>query len=678
VIYLYSRVSSTKQVESLSLSLQGDQVLLDAVAAKFKTTISKRRYLDKGKSAYNADNLDGALGELLSDIDANIIKPQDIIMMRHLDRMSRLDVMKAVKLFTKILDKGVRIYTTMDGREYSNEPSNRIQSIILATLSFELANEESVKKSYLTNKSALKRINQFNNDERSPDGYPYDIGVGGIPLHCKVVDGTIRPDPIHFEAVKGLVQFALSGNGIGKCRDWLESMHGIKYTKTGVGNILSSPALHGKLIVKIQDRDAIARHRSEYSEDTIITNEYELDSYYPAVCTEDEYYLLQSIRKKSVSSGNKKSNTLLAGRKILHCGECKSALTANHTSGKGAVYYTCINQKCLLSEKIYTINKMVVDAISGEGIASLNVDTSKLDALESKHEFESKKYNKIQEILLGNPDSFDDFMANKFLSMKLAIEDIEREIVVERESIQSNQIVELTDYKKAVEMVRDYQGGMMSDDSELIKASGDSIARFIKDLQIYRSGLIHIEMVTGKSVYFYIPSQNKSTGRRLALKLMVVENDDVNYENYKSDPILNRKVFTEDEISNDEFVCEVDDVSPTLLRLYSEEHTRHNALESFVNTVLSCCGNGFAIYRKKNFVGDEIFTEKQWQTNKTRAKHILEGRGVMHDVEYVTLKGTQTTISIVSINGVENQMDQLKDSLNAKKILNVSLVRCEK
>jgi hypothetical protein len=673
LIYVYSRVSSTKQIEGLSLSLQGDQTLLDEVAAKFKTTVSDRIYQDAGVSAHTDANLNADLGVLLEDIDKKIIKPQDIIVMRHLDRLSRLAVMKAMQVFTKIMDSGVRIYTTMDSQEYSNNDSNARTSLLLATLSFALANEESVKKSYYTNKNALARIDQFNKDERTANGFPFDIGVGGTPLHCTVVDKAVQRNPEKYEAVKALVKFALAGNGIGKCRDWLHDNHGVDYTKQGVGNLLKSPSLYGKLIVKIQDRDAIAMHRHTKNEEKHITKVYELDAYFPAVCTEDEYYLLQSMRKKSVSSGNKKSYTLLAGRKILHCGECKSSLTANHSSGKGAVYYTCINQKCLLTEKIYTINKMVVEAISSVGINSFDVDTSRLDVLVSKQEKLNDKFNTGQKLVFDNPESFGDYMGDQLSKLNHEIKDIGYEIESENRSIQSNKMIELSDYEKAVEMIHGYQDEMMSDDSELIKSNGDSIARFIKDLLIYRSGLIHIEMVTGKNVYFYIPNQNKSKGRRLALKLMVVENDDVNYVNYKSDPSLNRKVFTEDQISNNEFECEVYDIDQTLLRLYSEEHTRHNALESFVNTILSCCGNGYAIYRKKNFVGGEIFTDKQWQTNKTRAKNILEGRGLMYDVAYVTLKGTQTMTSVVSRNDMKNQMENLQVSLNAKEIKNVSL-----
>ncbi len=74
MIYVYSRVSSGKQIEGLSLSSQSDAEMLDGISKKFNTEISDRVYIDEGKSAYSGKNLQCELGVLLEDIRSKKIR----------------------------------------------------------------------------------------------------------------------------------------------------------------------------------------------------------------------------------------------------------------------------------------------------------------------------------------------------------------------------------------------------------------------------------------------------------------------------------------------------------------------------------------------------------------------------------------------------------------------------
>ncbi|NQY06429.1 MAG: recombinase family protein [Flavobacteriaceae bacterium] len=676
MIYVYSRVSSTKQIEGLSLSLQGDQELLNKIALEYKTEISSTVYRDEGKSAFRGKNLESELGTLISDIENGKIVANDIIVMRHLDRLSRLALVNAMTVFTNILSYGVKIYTTMDNREYSQHGKNASISMILATLAFQLSNEESIKKSYLTNTYSVKRVQQFQNGERGDNGASFDIGVGGIPFHCRVDNKTVVKHELHFPVCRELVDFALAGNGISRCRDWLEDTHDIKYTKQGVSGILKSHSLYGKLIVKIQDRDAITMHKEKSNQDMYITNTYNLDSYYPAVCTEAEYYLLQHNRQKSNSNGNRKSYTLLAGKKMLFCGECNSSLSANHTTGKkGAVYYSCINQKCSLTEKIYTVDRIVVDAICQYLLSESSIDDSKINSLEQELLSKSKIYDKNQDLILENPDIFNNNFKIKLSSMKRDIDNIELELEAEQKKI-----LLVSESKLTMEYVKswgDKKELIVNGDSNYNRDNGEKIAKLVKRINIFSDGLIHILLIDNESIYYYLPDQIKTTGRRMALQLLINVAEDPVYQNMKNNPIFKMTTFTQAEILNKDYRCHIDDIHPDLLKLYSEESTRFTALDKFVNNILDYVAkNDFFLFNKKYLANNHgcSITDKQWQSHKTRAKTMLINKTYVYSVKFITEKGNHTEIPVVGGLFFDLVLPTISRCINAKEIISYSLI----
>ncbi|WP_140322145.1 recombinase family protein, partial [Vibrio parahaemolyticus] len=115
----YCRVSSGKQLEGLSMSLQGDEALLSRIAKEYHTTVSDRIYIDEGVSSYKGKNLEsGQLGEIVRDIEKGRIKKGDIIVMRALDRLSRQELTDSENLYNRIVGAGVNIYTTIDNHLY--------------------------------------------------------------------------------------------------------------------------------------------------------------------------------------------------------------------------------------------------------------------------------------------------------------------------------------------------------------------------------------------------------------------------------------------------------------------------------------------------------------------------------------------------------------------------------
>ncbi|MFA0350660.1 recombinase family protein, partial [Vibrio sp. 10N.222.55.C6] len=89
--------------------------LLKDLENKYDTTVSDLIYNDEGVSSYKGKNVShGELGRLLTDIERGVIKKGDIIVVRHLDRLSRLRLTGAMTIYNKIMEAGVLIHTTMD------------------------------------------------------------------------------------------------------------------------------------------------------------------------------------------------------------------------------------------------------------------------------------------------------------------------------------------------------------------------------------------------------------------------------------------------------------------------------------------------------------------------------------------------------------------------------------
>ncbi len=625
MIYLYCRVSSNKQIEGLSLSLQGDKKLLAEIAKKYGAQISSKIYEDEGVSAFSgANETKGALKELLSDIESGLIKPNDMIVMRHLDRLSRQSLSKSMKIFSGILDHGVDIYTTLEGRLYSNKDSETESiSMILASLSFKLAHEESLKKQYLTNKSALKRVEQFQKEEFHISGAPFSIGIGGTPFHCRVVDKSIQENPKKLKIAQELVSYVMAGNGYHKSQKWLKNTHKITMSIPGIKNLLKSKALYGHLSLKIKDIDAIARVRNEKNEKDDIYNSEIIseDNYFPAVISEAQWYQLQSKLDEKSSKGNKTHSTLLSGRQILQCGECQSSMTILYSANKGSsgkpVYYSCI--KCNNAEKIYTTNAIVLNSLAIHDLKydDQTVIEEEMNSVKAEIDYKGKQYDEISQTYADDPlNKRNRVLKAKMSSLSNEINELEEKYQKLRsKSFKNNSKKDLDFFINEKTKIIDE---VMVDDSITNEKYGSLIARVIEKIIINKDGLIEISTESSKK-YYYLPTQNKNTGRRMGYPLIIIPDDDQLTLQIRKDKDIYNTVFTEKEISKDKYQTHIDNIHPSLLRCYSEPHTEKQAFDKFIDALKAASIFEPLIISKRDVMSRTDITDKQWNTHKERA-----------------------------------------------------------
>jgi len=157
--YSYVRFSTPEQANGDSLRRQA------AASEEYATknglvldTVLKMR--DCGVSAYRGQNrtAGGGLAAFISEVEAGCVPRGSYLLVESLDRLSREQINKALKLFLHLLEKGIVIVTLMDGQKYDEASvGDNPTSLMMSLVVMWRAHEESKTKSERVCKAAEQR-----------------------------------------------------------------------------------------------------------------------------------------------------------------------------------------------------------------------------------------------------------------------------------------------------------------------------------------------------------------------------------------------------------------------------------------------------------------------------------------------------------------------------------------
>lgn len=321
--YSYVRFSTPEQSKGDSLRRQ--QALSEAYALENGLTLDTTlTFHDLGVSAYRGSNVErGRLGDFLHACDTGLVLPGSYLLVESLDRLSRAQVMEALRLFLSILDKGITIVTLGDNRVYSKGGDNAMDLIISITI-MSRAHEESLTKS--------KRQRAAWNNKRA------NIGTKKLtarcPLWMKLNDERTEFSfiPERVELVKEII--GLAKNGMGQAA--IAKLLNERGTPSFSGNV---NGWHPSYIQKILTSKQLYGEfqPGETQNGRKIINADPIENYYPALITKDEFYSLQAFRAQNYVGGGraKKGSTvpnLLSG--VLKCGYCGSTMVIAGAAAK--------------------------------------------------------------------------------------------------------------------------------------------------------------------------------------------------------------------------------------------------------------------------------------------------------------------------------------------------------
>ncbi|HCG9580500.1 TPA: recombinase family protein [Vibrio parahaemolyticus] len=562
----YARVSSGKQLDGLSMSLQGDANLLKKLAKEHNTAVSDHIYNDEGVSSYKGKNVtDGELGRLIADIKKGTIKKGDIIVMRALDRLSRQKLTDSENLYNSIVGSGVHILTTIDNHLYKRDC---VMSSVLKTLAFKTANEESAKKSFLTNSYASHRIEQFLSGEVPENGTAYDVGVGRHPFWIQVKDRVIQKHE-HFALARIMFEKAMKGHGVARLQKFAKSQ-GLDLSYSAVGKMFRSHSVFGDLHITHQGK------------------KYTLKGYYPALATETEYYKVRAIKDKLTKESNsqRKRVSILAGMQKLYCGCCGSSIGIARNTKQDIDYYGCTNKldKCYQQLRQDIIDNIVLNAIDTHVFNVDTNDTSVLDGLELEFREKKKLHDNAVERFMILGDSAGDKAIETIHRLKSEVDEISKKIEIEKDKTASHTIdyEAISSYRDAM---ADYQAqqqkisAYVHGNSELKQEIKDILKLILKRITIDHRHMITIELLDGSKTYLYL--LRRKDGKRLHdryyVPIKIHDKDTINQIRESTPELVNW--ITEDE--RDTLDIYFEDVTNPFLAIERNRHQRDYESEFF-------------------------------------------------------------------------------------------------
>ena len=333
-VFSYVRFSSAKQSAGDSEARQTRAAKAFALEYGLELADSKEYlFFDAGRSAYKGKHLDdtGELARFLRYVEDGSIPAGSYLVVESLDRLSREKVRDALPRFLDLLAKGINVYTSTDGRLYTRD-YNEID-LIISIITMSRAHEESATKG--------KRVSSaWRNKHREARETGKPLGKLR-PLWLDLTSHGYVLNPERAAVVQRI--FALSGQGYGsRVIASTLNQEGIPSFTAGRKNLSGLWNYSGVRHI-MESRTVLGEYVPHIFVDGVRTPAGEpIKDYFPAVVTEDDFYLANAAKEARHAGGVTKTTTnfnVMTG--VLRCYECGAMM---HLQGqRKRRYYKCSN-----------------------------------------------------------------------------------------------------------------------------------------------------------------------------------------------------------------------------------------------------------------------------------------------------------------------------------------------
>lgn len=338
----YRRFSSPKQARGDSQRRQND--LAEDYCQRNSLKLLDT-YLDAGLSAFRGEHLSdkGALSALVAEAKAGRFPPSTILIVESLDRLSRLDMSAAVRLFLDILDTGLVILPLIEGEhlftkeKVDSDPVSLIYAIVILSRANNQSRvfQERAQKSW---QAKRKRARE----------HKIPLTTQCPPWLRVVGKGNTRRFVINRERaaiVEQICRLGVAGLGQAQIIRHL-NVRGIppfsrapKWRRGMVPQLFKTRAVLGVYQPFIYITENGKRRRIPAPEDPI-------QDYYPAIISQslyDEYMHSLRVRNTHPAKPNGIPTTNLVSR-MGRCASCGDSLEMG-TQSRGFDYLVCVSGK---------------------------------------------------------------------------------------------------------------------------------------------------------------------------------------------------------------------------------------------------------------------------------------------------------------------------------------------
>ena len=327
----YLRFSSSKQKKGASYDRQLEAT---EIYCAQNNLILIDKIEDKGISGWNEDNLEetAALGKLLKLIESGKIKKGTTLIVENLDRITRTNLNKAVNLVTGILESGIEIVTTMDGKRY--QKNSTATELMIAIIYLTRGNDESEIKSKRVKQAWVKKRQLINEGKF--------VKLTQHPNWLKIENYQYVENEEATKLVRRIFEMYTSGIGGNSIANQLNkelekpfSRTGKKFTFSSIERLLKNPAVIGRCEVVSPSKE----------------------NYYPKIISESTWYQAQSMREKNNHYKGTRNDSdkinFLGG--LVFCQECGNSLVRYSCGIKNQRYHYLV-----CSSAKYGNHKMVL------------------------------------------------------------------------------------------------------------------------------------------------------------------------------------------------------------------------------------------------------------------------------------------------------------------------------
>lgn len=334
--YSYIRFSSPEQAKGDSYRRQREAAEAYCQANGLELVASKDYlFFDKGRSAFTGKHLDdtGELARFLSYVENGAVAPGSYLIVESLDRLSRERVKDALPRFLDLLNKGINVYTSADGKLYTSDYNEL--DLIISIVHMSRAHSES----HLKGVRVSKAWRQKQTDAREK-GTP--LGAA-CPYWIEYKDGNYELIPERVRTIEQIFELAQSGFGqraIAKTLNErgipifgsLKRNRNGKWGSSSCGKILSNRALLGEY----QPTGLVGGHRVAIGEP--------VKGFFPQAISESDFYSAQAARlTRNVTKATKQTKNFNVWQGVAKCGLCGESmhLVNKGRPPKGAKYLRC-------------------------------------------------------------------------------------------------------------------------------------------------------------------------------------------------------------------------------------------------------------------------------------------------------------------------------------------------
>lgn len=365
--YIYTRVSTSMQVDGFSLDAQKDKL---RKYAEFQDFNISGEYSDEGKSG---KSIEGRLEfqRMLSDI-ASGADNVDYVLVFKLSRFGRnaADVLNSLQ---QMQDYGVNLICVEDGIDSSKDSGKLMISVLSAVAEIE---RENILVQTMEGRKQKAREGKWNGG-LPPYGYMLDKGELKIVEEAEVIR-IIYDKFIHTTMGASSVAKFLTQQGYKKIQRQNGSL--ANFSATFVKKILDNPIYYGKIAYGRRKTEKVQGTRNQFHK--VVQNEYPIyDGIHEAIISEEDWMLANAKRKRTGVKNEKIYSTehchILSG--IIKCPVCGGGMygSVNRKRKKGGSfyrdywYYACKHKleydghKCTFKTQIHQdkINEAVVEVI---------------------------------------------------------------------------------------------------------------------------------------------------------------------------------------------------------------------------------------------------------------------------------------------------------------------------